>query len=179
MQLTSFIVIRKHVLKTVFAFLCLAIIGSSNFVIAESLTYSPDQWPRHWNVLMNKTHLQDRLNGYRANGKYTNQTPVRSPMWGVVPTAKQKSRRSLRPEYNSNSHVRNYIGHNIYQGNYYSGLAGYGLANPYNSSLLVPGLMPGLVAPGIPFGAYPYVGASPFMGGFPVLGGFPRTGYLW
>jgi len=179
MQLTSFIVIRKHVLKNVFAFLCLASVSSSNIVIAESLTYSPDQWPRHWNVLMNKTHLQNRLNGYRANGKYTSQIPVRSPMWGVVPAAKQKSRRSLRPEYNTNSHVRNYIGHNTYQGNYYSGLAGYGLANPYNSPLLVPGLMPGLVAPGIPFGAYPYVGASPFTGGLPVMGGVPGTGYLW
>lgn len=179
MQLTSFIVIRKHALKNVFAFLCLAIVGSRNIVIADSLTYSPDQWPRHWNVLMNKTHLQDRLNGYRAKGKYTSQTPVRSPMWGVAPTAKQKSRRSLRPEYNSNSHVRNYFGHNIYQGNYYSSLAGYGLANPYNSPLLVPGLMPGLNAPGIPFGAYPYVGASPFLGGLPVMGGMPGTGYLW
>ncbi len=179
MQLISFMVIKKHALKNVFAFLSLAIVGSSNSVVAESLTYSPDQWPRHWNVLINNTHLQDRLNSFRANGKYTNQVPVRSPMWGVVPTAKQKIRRSVRPEYNTKSHVRNYFGHNLYQGNYYSGLAGYGLANPYNSPLLVPGVMPGLVAPGIPYGAYPYVGASPFMGGFPAIGGFPGTGYSW
>lgn len=179
MQLTSFIEIRKYVLKGIFTFLCMAIIGSSNFVIADSLTYSPDQWPRHWNVLMQKMNLQDRLNRYRENGKYTNQVPVRSSMWGVVPAAKQKSRRSLRPEYNTNAHMRNYFSNNIYQANYYSGFSGYGLENPYNSPLLVPGLMPGFVAPGIPYGAYPYIGASPFMGGFPVTGGFPGTGYLW
>ena len=179
MQLTSFIVIRKHALKNVFIFLSLAVVGSSNIVIADSLTYSPDQWPRHWNVLMNNTPLQDRLNGYRVNGKYTNHIPARSPMWGVVPAVKQQARRSVRPEYNTNSHMQNYYGQNIYQGNYYPGFAGHGLANPYNSPLLVPGLMPGFVTPGIPVGAYPYVGASPFMGGFPVTGGFPRAGYLW
>ena len=173
MPLTSFIEIWKYTLKGVMILLLLVIVNSSNFVIAESLTYSPDQWPRHWNVLMNKTHLQDRLNGYRANGKYTNQTPVRSPMWGVVPTVKKKPRRTLRPEYNTNAHMRSYSAQNIYHGNYYSGLAGYGLANPYNSPLLVPGLLPGLAAPGIPFAT------SPFMGGLPVMGGMPRTGYLW
>ena len=171
MQLISFIVIRKHMLKNVFAFLCLAAAGSSNFAIAESLTYSPDQWPRHWNVLMNKTHLQARLNGYRVNGKYINQIPARSPMWGVVPTAKQKSRRSFRPEYNTNSHIRNYFGNNYYQVNH-SGFSGYGLANPYNSPLLIPGFVPGLVAPGIPFTTYP------LMRGLPVMGGVP-TGYSW
>lgn len=175
MQSPSFIKVWKRVFKSLVTFLLLTLAVSSNVVFSDSLTYSPDQWPRHWNVLMHKTDLQERLNG---NRKYGRQTPMRSPMWGVVPTAKQKSRRSFRPEYNTNSHMKNYFGNNLYQGNYY-GFSGYGLANPYNSPLLVPGLMPGLVAPSIPYGAYPYVGASPFMGGFPVTGGFPRTGYLW
>ena len=179
MQLTSFIEFLKYALKSVLLVLLLVSVDSRNFVMAEPLTYSPDQWPRHWNVLLNKTHLQNRLNGYKANARYTNKTPLRSPVWGVVPAAKQKSRRSFRPEYNTNAHMRNYYSHNLYQGNYYSGFAGYGLANPYNSPLLVPGLMPGFGTPGIPFGAYPYAGASPFMGGFPVTGGFPRTGYPW
>ena len=172
MQLTSFIKIWKHTLKSMLTFLLLTLAGSSNVVIADSLTYSPDQWPRHWNVLMQKMHVQDRLNRYRANGNYTRQVPARSSMWGVVPSVKQKSRRSLRPEYNTNAHMRNYFGNNIYQGNYY-GFAGYGLANPYNSPLMVPGLMPGFGAPGIPYGV------SPYIVGFPVTGGFPGAGYLW
>ncbi|MFK5914738.1 MAG: hypothetical protein QM484_10195 [Woeseiaceae bacterium] len=172
MQLTSFIVSKKHMLMNMFVFLCLSIISSGNVVVAESLTYSPDQWPRHWTVLMNKTHLKDRLNGYRGNRQGMNQAPTRSPVWGVVPATKQKSHRSLRPEYNTNAHMQNYYGLNFYQGNDYSGFSSFGLANPYNSPLLVPGFMPGL-APGIPFGT------NQFMGGFPVMGGYPRTRYLW
>ena len=172
MPLISSIDAGKAGLTSMLAILLLAILGYSHFVNAESLTYSPDQWPRHWNVLMNKTQLQNRLNGYRANGyrakgRYKHQTSVRSPMWGVVPTAKRKSRRSLRPEYNTNAHMRNYFSQNNYQGNYYSGLAGFGLANPYNSPLLVPGLMPGFVPVGIPFATSPYAG------------GFPGSRYLW
>ena len=169
MQLTSFMVNKMNVLMSMFIFLCLATVVSNNFAVAGPLTYSPDQWPRHWNVLMHKTRLQDRLNGYRANGRGSNQAPARSPVWGVAPAAKQKSRRSFRPEYNTNAHMRNYYGQNIYQGNYYSGFPAYGLANPYNSPLLVPGLMQGLTAPGIPFRAYPS----------PSVVGFPGTGYRW
>ena len=177
MQLIPLVVIRKAMLKSIFVSLCLTIVGNANYVIAEPLTYSPDQWPRHWNVLMNKTHLQDRLNGYRANANVSNIKPVRSSMWGVVPVAKQKSRRSLRPEYNTHSHMQNYYGQNMYQGNYNPAFSGYGYPASYGVPLMSPygvsALAPGLAAPGIPFGVYP------FMGRPPVMGGFPGMGYMW
>ena len=173
MQLTSLILNRKTMLKSLFASLCLAMIVNSSFVIADSLTYSPDQWPRHWNGVMNNTHSKD----YQRNSKNREQAPSRSPMWGVVPVAKQKSRRSVRPEYNTNSHMQNYSGQNMYQGNYNSVFPSYGYPasfgvpsmNPYGVSALAPGL----AAPGIPFGAYP------FMGRPPVMGGYPGMGYMW
>ncbi len=62
---------RRRELISVFGFLCLATMGHSNYVVAESITYSPDQWPRHWNVLMHKTNSQDRLNGNRSNNNYS------------------------------------------------------------------------------------------------------------
>jgi len=179
MHLTSFSVCRGISLKITTTCLLLLVMSYSHFIMAESLTYSPDQWPRHWNMLMNKTSLQNRLTGYRANTNKVNSAPMRSPVWGGVPTAKQKPRRTLRPEYNTNAYMQNYYDRNFYQGNYYSGFGGVGLANPYNSPLLVPGLLPGLSAPGIPFAGYPYPGVSPFYGGLPVMGGFPGTRYLW
>lgn len=177
MSLTFFVANKKYALKSVFVSLCITIVSYTNFVIADSLTYSPDQWPRHWNVLMNKTQLEDRLNGYKPNTRGQAQTPARSPMWGVVPVAKQKPRRSVRPEYNTNLHMQNYYGQNNYQGNYYPGFPGYGYQTPYITPLMSPygalPLAPGLAAPGIPFGTYP------FMSGFPVMGGMPGTGYMW
>ena len=83
-----------------------------NKVLADgSLTYSPDQWPRHWNVLINKTQKQNRRSHRHG---YASQKPLRSPMWGVAPVAEKKSRRTYRPEYNTNSHMVNYSGQNIY-----------------------------------------------------------------
>ena len=166
MQLTSFIVRRKYLLKM---FWILLMVTSSHSLMAESLTYSPDQWPRHWNVLMNKAnHQQDR-----NSNKYRSQAPLRSKVWGVVPRAKQKTRRSLRPEYDTNSHM-----HNYYSG--YRGFAapityGMPLVSPYGASVMGPGL----AAPGIPFGTYPFVTPSPFMGGYPGMGGIPGLGYRW
>ena len=93
-------------------------------------------------------------------------------MWGIAPRAEKKSRRTYRPEYNTNAHMMNYSGQNIYRGNYYNAMNGYGLANPYASPLLVPGLMPGLTAPGIPFMTNSY-GTNPYMMGMPV------PGYMW
>ena len=166
MQLTSFIVRRKYLLKM---FWILLMVTSSHSLMAESLTYSPDQWPRHWNVLMNKAnHQQDR-----NSNKYRSQAPLRSKVWGVVPRAKQKSRRSLRPEYDTNSHM-----HNYYSG--YRGFAapityGMPLVSPYGASVMGPGL----AAPGIPFGTYPFVTPSPFMGGYPGMNRMPGLGYRW
>ena len=164
MQLRSLIANRKTMLKSLLASLCITMIVYSNFVIADSITYSPDQWPRHWNGVMNNS----RSNGYRTNSNNSEQTPSRSPMWGVVPVSKQKPRRSMRPEYDTNSHMNNYYGQNNYRGNYSTGFHGYGFQTPYVAPLMSPyaiaPLAPGLAAPGIPFGAYP------FMGGFPGLG---------
>jgi hypothetical protein len=180
MQLTSFIMCRKYLLKIG---IILLVISNNNLVIAEPLTYSPDQWPRHWNVLINKTNSQEQINNQRSKGKYINQTPVRSPVWGVVPKDRQKPRRSLRPEYDTNSHMRNYNGQNRYSGNYYSGSTGYALPISYGIPLMNPygvsAMAPGLAAPGIPFGTYPFVTPSPFMGGYPVMRGMPGPGYLW
>ena len=120
MQLTSFLVRRKYLLKM---FWLLLMVTSSHSLMAESLTYSPDQWPRHWNVLMNKAnHQQDR-----NSNKYRSQAPLRSKVWGVVPRAKQKSRRSLRPEYDTNSHMHNY----------YSGYRGFAAPITYGMPLLL------------------------------------------
>ena len=155
--------LNKFVFRNIFIVTLFVITSNSNVVSAGSLTYSPDQWPRHWNVLINKS--QQQSDHYRANG-YNREKPARSPMWGMMPTVKQKSRRTLRPEYNTNTDRVNHSSHNIYYRNYYSGFSGYGLANPYVSPLLVPGLMPGLSAPGIPFITNPYA-MNPYMGGMP------------
>lgn len=166
MPLTSFSMRKKYLLKI---FWLLLIVTSSHQLMAESLTYSPDQWPRHWNILMNKANHQQGRN----SNKYKNQTPLRSQVWGVVPRTKQKPRRSLRPEYDTNSHMRNY----------YSGSRGYAspinygvpMVSPYGASVIGPGL----AAPGVPFGVFPLVTPSPFMGGYPGMGGMPSLGYRW
>lgn len=167
MQLTSLILNKKTMLKSMFASLCIAMIVYSNLLIADSLTYSPDQWPRHWNGLINNTNIND----HRINFTNRDQAPTRSPMWGVAPVTKQKPRRSMRPEYNTNSHIQNYYGHNNYRGHYFSGFSGYGYPAPYVAPLISPygfsPLAPGLAAPGIPFGAYPF------------MGGFPGIGNMW
>lgn len=164
----SFLGNNKYVLRNVFMFLLITLAYSNN-IVANEITYSPDQWPRHWNETINKAQQQNRY--YQQNG-YDRERPARSPMWGVVPSVKKKPRRSVRPEYNTNAHIINYSGQNIYQRNYYSGPNGYGLADPYVSPLLVPGLMPGLSAPGIPFTTNRYMGN-------PYMGGVPGPGYMW
>lgn len=170
---------NHYLLHSLFIFLLMLLTSISNVVVADTLTYSPDQWPRHWNVLINETQKQN--NRYQVNG-YVSQQPVRSPMWGVMPSAKQKPRRGVRPEYNTDSYTGSYPQESIYYQNYYSGFSGYGLANPYVSPLWVPGLMPGLNAPNIPFISNPYLG-NPYLGnpyaGSPYMGGFPRPGYMW
>ncbi len=174
MKLTSFNAYRKILLKSTAICLLLITASYSSLTFSESLTYSPDQWPRRWGMLMNKTKLQDRLTGYSRHANKISSAPLRSPVWGVVPAARQKPRRTLRPEYNTTAHIHNYYGQNFYPA--YNGL---GLANPYNSPLFVPGLMPGLAAPAIPYGAYPYMGGYPLYRGLPVMGGMPGIGYLW
>lgn len=158
------VIFHKLLMALIISFACL-----NNNVTAGSLTYSPDQWPRHWNahVIKNK-----QLNDRQKRNSNNRQSPLRSPMWGIVPAAKQNQRRSQRPEYNTNAHIVNYPGQNIYHTNYYSGANGNGLANPYVSPLLVPGLMPGLTAPGIPFITNPYSGN-------PYPGGMRAPGYMW
>lgn len=183
MKLTSSIFINKHILKSVFLILMLLGVSQSNNVIADNLTYSPDQWPRHWNKLINQTRQQGYQNNNGSNESYYgNQQPERSPMWGVVPIVKQKRRRSLTPEYNTSSHIHNYYNQNNYAENYsagnmYPGL-GYGysspyampFASPYSAPLLAPLISPGLAAPGIPMTMLPYAVTPSYMGGFPGMG---------
>ena len=167
MKSASYSTTSKYILSNTFMFLLLSTATIKIVEADDSLSYSPDQLPRHWNVLINKTHQHNKR--FRQRGF---SSPLRSRMWGVAPVAEKKSRRTYRPEYNTNSHMVNYSGQNIYRGNYYSAFNGYGLANPYASPLLVPGLMPGLGAPGIPFMTNSY-GTNPYMVGMP----FP--GYMW
>ena len=169
MLLTTFISVKRTLLNSVVVLLLTAIAFSGNIVSADTLTYSPDQWPRRWNVLINQT--QQPSDRYRQNNN-AGQRPARSPMWGVVPSGKQKSRRSVRPEYNTQSHINHYPNQSIYSVNYYSGMYGNGLANPYVSPLLVPGVMSGFNSPGIPFVSNPY-GVNPY------LRGYPYRGYGW
>jgi len=169
MKSASYSTTSKYILSNAFMFLFFSTATMKIVEADNSLSYSPDQLPRHWNVLINKTHQQNKR--FRQRG-YSRQEPLRSRMWGVAPVAEKKSRRTYRPEYNSNAHIVNYSGQNIFRGNYYSAMNGYGLANPYNSPLLVPGLMPGLGAPGIPFMTNSY-GSNPY--GF----GVPYPGYMW
>ena len=170
MKSVSYRVINKYILVNTFMFLLLASAATTNVLADDSLSYSPDQWPRHWNVLINKTQKQNRRRA-RQHG-YASQKPLRSRIWGVAPVAEKRSRRTYRPEYNTNAHMVNYSGQNMYRGNYYSAMNGLGLANPYASPLLVPGLMPGLAAPGIPFMTNSY-GTNPYMNGMPM------PGYMW
>lgn len=180
MQLLSFIVCRKYVLKSGIIFLA---ISADNLAVAEPLTYSPDQWPRHWNVLITKTNLQKQISNQESKGNYFNQLPARSPVWGVVPKERQKRRRSLRPEYDTNYHMRNYYGQNLYGGHYHSYSTAYALPmshhmpamNPYGVAVMAPGL----AAPGIPFSTYPLVNPSPFMTGYPAIRGMSGPGYFW
>lgn len=137
---------RKTVLSVSgFVFVMLASICETNVIAADNLTYSPDQWPRHWNVLVNQNN-----NRYEKK-RFVRQHPIRSERWGGSPVVRQKSRRTFRPEYNTSSHINNYYGQNVRYENPYSGAIGYGLARPYMSGLIGPSLMPGLSAPGIPF----------------------------
>ena len=174
MKVSIISVKNNYVLHSMFISLLILMICKSNVVFADALTYSPDQWPRHWNVLISQSQPQHV--GREGNG-YARQKPLRSPRWGVMPRVKQKSRRTLRPEYNTNTSLGNHSGENIYNQNYYAGFSGYGLANPYASPLLVPGLMPGLTAPGIPFMSNPY-GGNPYRGN-PYRGGYYSPGYRW
>ena len=169
MKSISFYITNKNILRNIFIVLLIIVASNSKVVNADALTYSPDQWPRHWNVLINQSQKQSER--YRERS-YNREKPARSPMWGMKPRAKQKSRRSITPEYNMNTYRVNHSSQNIYYGNYYTGFSGYGLANPYISPLLVPGLMPGLSAPGIPFITNPYA-MNPYMGGM------PAPGYMW
>jgi len=169
MKLISYLAINKFISVGAIMFLPVSFVMTSKVLADGSLTYSPDQWPRHWNVLINKTKKNHR--GSYQYGTIL-QKPLRSPMWGIVPIADKKSRRTYRPEYNTNAHMMNYSEQNMYRGNYYNAMSGYGLANPYASPLLVPGLMPGLTAPGIPYMLNSY-GTNPYMMGV------PAPGYMW
>jgi len=188
MRLTSFIVINKYDMKRLFVMLLLSMLLSS-VTYAESLSYSPDQWPRRWNILINEMHQPGNPTGVRSNNQQYNtpqtaQRPARSPAWGVPPVAKPKSRRSYRPDYNTNSHIVDYSRYYGTGNAYYPGLAGYGMGSPFGAPLLVPGispiLAPGLTAPGIPFGvmpfnSYPY--AYPYGRTYPYTGFLPGIGY--
>lgn len=188
MRLTSFIVNKQACIKMPLITLVLTIM-LSNLTYAGALTYSPDQWPRHWNILINETQ---HYNGNHYNRNlYNNQAhmrpnqrrskPARSTQWGVPPVAKPRSRRSVRPEYDTNSHLYGYNGPANFVAPYgtpYQGFNGSGLASPFAAPLLVPGmsplLAPGLTAPGFPFvqpySYYPYAAPYPYRGLVPGAG---------
>lgn len=187
MKLPSFIVVKKIDLNKVVILFLFAITANNTFVVADSLTYSPDQWPRHWKVLINGDHQQG---GIVANRNYQNhygwEKPARSPSWGMLPN-RRKPRRSTTPEYNTNSHLIDYSGLNTnyrpyHPGAYYPGLASPGLASPFAGPLVnpytVPVLAPGLGSPVTPYSMYPS-GAYPYASAYPGVGVMPGRGYLW
>ncbi len=156
-------------------------------LMADSLTYSPDQWPRRWNRLIQQTSLQEQLNGHistarpqaRSRSCSCNQPPRHSRVWGVVPSAGKKSRRSTRPDYSLTTErttpyaAANYPGY------------GYGAAYPsvYGNPYINPVIAPGLAAPAIPAGVYPFVTpllGAPYLGGVPYYPSvMPVPGYVW
>ena len=192
MKLTSCFTDRKTELKSVFGVLLVLVLSSNEIAVAEPLTYSPDQWPRHWNVLMSGTSHQQRLNKNIPNADYSRRVPVRSPQWGYAPRVKQKPRRSRTPEYNTNFHLMNYSNQvnryaGLYRRNNYQPVANMGLANPYpapylgyfSSALLAPGV----AAPAVPFttntfGIYPYSN-TPYSSLYAVPGAVPGMGMPW
>jgi len=179
MKLSSLISINKHDVNCMPVLLLLALLCNSNTTFADSITYSPDQLPRKWNVLINEMHNDQKLNGHgQKNGikpykpNASRNKPSRSTAWGVPPVKKKNSHRSRSPEYNTQMPRYSYPMPMNGYGAYYPGLAGFGLS-PYSTPFMVPGmsplLAPGLSAPGIPlslpYAGYPY---SPgYMGLFP------------
>jgi hypothetical protein len=190
--------LNKNILKNIFIGFLVIITVNTSVVLADTLTYSPDQWPRHWGELMSQTQREQELYYSQQQPGYLTQRPERSPMWGVMPSARQKPRRTLRPEYNTQAHLQPYVSQNAYAGNYNSEFSSYGLSVPLASPLVIPYSAPGLVAPGLlpgmqqvgyPYGAYPgvypaaYPGSYPY-GAFPYattpfIGRVPGMGYMW
>lgn len=193
MKLSSFIVSKNMKLKQLSILFACVLSGTADVVIADALTYSPDQWPRHWNVLMNETQTQNfngccqQNAGHYSIQNYQSEQPARSPMWGMMPEVKQKNRRSVRPEYNTNFHLMNYSnpGNNYssFNPNMYSyGWNNYGFNNVYSTPYLqpysLPVLAPGLAAPGLPLGVNPYL-MNPYSGGYAPFGMTPGIGTFW
>jgi len=182
MKLSSLINVNILDVNCMPVLLLLALLCNSSTIFAESISYSPDQLPRKWNVLINEMHNGQKpnhgnqKNGYKAyKPGASNKKPARSSAWGVPPVKKKKSHRSRYPEYNTQMPRYRYpMPMNGYGGAYYPGLAGFGLS-PYSTPFMVPGmsplLAPGLSAPGIPlslpYSGYPYtpgyMGLSPGM----------------
>jgi hypothetical protein len=200
MKSSPYFVTKKYGVKNVTILLSVVLMSVANYSVADSISYSPDQWPRHWNVLINDNQ-QNAFNRYgipqnnyypAQQNNYTGGEPARSPMWGMMPEVKQSHRRSRTPEYDTRYHVGNYFN----QGNVYSspypntmlpglnnyGLNNYGLNTPYYSSVpgyySAPFMSPGLAAPGLPFGVAPLT-AFPYSGLYSPFGVGPGLGGLW
>ena len=156
-------------------------------LMADSLTYSPDQWPRRWNRLIQQTSLQDQLNGHAytvrpqspSRSCRCNQPPRHSRVWGVVPSAGKKSRRSTRPDYSLATEQVTPPTQAVYPG------YGFGAVYPsvYGNPYINPVIAPGLAAPAIPTGVYPFITplpGTPYLGGVPYYPSLmPVPGYIW
>lgn len=185
MTLTSFYTTRYAVHKNSMWIMVLVIMAVGKIAMADSLSYSPDQWPRHWSKLVNE---KNSLNSQQRQFDNHNRMPqpARSPAWGMLPDKKKKSRRSVRPEYNTQSHIQHVPMNGMYPRGFYPGYQpmypgyGYGtpLAVPAMNPYITPLLAPGLAAPGIPLYMQPY-NRYPYAGGIPFNSGWPTTGYMW
>ncbi|MDH5424579.1 MAG: hypothetical protein OEY29_06285 [Gammaproteobacteria bacterium] len=198
MKLIIFIINTKLDLIAFHMIVAVSLFININLVKADSLSYSPDQWPGHWNEAMDDRNYQTSISDYdrcnnnceRQNNYYSKQRPAKSPIWGMAPVSKDKPRRTVRPEYNSNSHMMRYEKMKNNYSPYYSAQmipAMGGLVNPYAGSVLnpyaVPVMVPGLAAPGIPFsvnsyGMNPYANYS-YAPMVPGMGYAPGVNYLW
>ena len=186
MTITSFNTTRHAVNKNSMWVMVPVILVVGKIAMADTLSYSPDQWPRHWSKLVNETNSHNSQQ--RQSGNHGRmQQPARSPAWGLLPVKKNKSRRSVRPEYNTQSHIQHMPVHGgVYQGGFipayqpvYPGFGhGAPLAVPAMNPYITPLLAPGLAAPGIPLFMHPY-NNYPYAGGMPFTNGWPTTGYMW
>ncbi|NOY66313.1 MAG: hypothetical protein GXP13_02745 [Gammaproteobacteria bacterium] len=180
MKLMSFTIFKKNDFKFIVLAIPLIMMGNVNSAFADPLSYSPDQWPRNWNILIDEMNQGVNNHHYQHNNRppkkdTSRKRPARSSAWGVPPVARSKPRRSKWPEYNTQAPRYNMQRPGFGYGSYYPGLTGLGLT-PFAAPLLVPGmsplLAPGMVSPGIPmqmqpFSAYPYspayIGVMPRM----------------
>lgn len=170
-----------------------------NNVQAQSIIFSPDQWPKRWERAMQNQPMNGHMVSarYQRNSSHTNDQrngvhKVSHQGWGQQPDEK-RHRRSRTPEYNYESHNRYEVDplkqryalpgtlSNSYGYGSYSAPGYYGStipAYPYMPATTYPGVYPGIYPgagiPGLPYAAPLYMGPGIYPGAR-----YPGLGYPW